>query len=131
MNSLNIAGYIGQDAESRTTQTGTVVTKFSVPVEQGWGDNKKTTWVECILFGKKGTNEPHGLVNYLHKGKFVAVTGELVLDQWEHDGKSYSKVTCIVRDVKLGPGDETKTYEEAGSVKAPAQPLIDDDSIPF
>lgn len=108
-----------------------MVTKFSVPVEQGWGDNKKTTWVECILFGKKGSNEPHGLVKYLHKGKFVAVTGELVLDQWEHNGKDYAKVTCITRDVKLGPGDASETFEPAGSTKEATGGGDFDDDIPF
>jgi len=103
MNVLTIAGYIGSDAEVRVSSGGTAITTFSLPVEQGWGDNKKVTWVRCTLFGKKGANQPHGLTEYLTKGRFVSITGEMVLEEWESKGERKAMVCCIVRDTKLGP----------------------------
>lgn len=41
MNNLTIAGALGRDAETRTTQTGETVTGFSVAVNEG---KDKTTW---------------------------------------------------------------------------------------
>jgi single-strand DNA-binding protein len=138
MNSLNIAGYLGNDAEVRMTPSGTAITTFSLPVEQGWGDNKKTTWVRCTLFGKKGSNEAHGLTDYLTKGRFVAVTGELVLEEWESKGEKHALVSCIVRDTKLGPQPESNRpaprkspQDTAGNDQHHNPPEDFEDDIPF
>jgi len=135
MNVLCIAGYVGNDPVVRVSSGGTAITTFSLPIEQGWGENKKVTWVRCTLFGKKGANQPHGLTEYLTKGRFISVTGEMVLEEWESKGEKHAMVCCIVRDTKLGPesGDNTKSAaaknaeEEVGS--SPAG--FDDDDIPF
>jgi single-strand DNA-binding protein len=122
MNSLNITGHIGQDAETRFAKSGTAITSFSLPVEQGWGDNKKTTWVKCILFGRKDGTE-HGLAQYLKKGRFVAVTGEVVLEQWENkQGEKQAQVSCIVRDLSLGPAKAVEHDSAAPAPRPPATP---------
>lgn len=103
MNVLSISGNLGGDAESRSATTGTVITTFSLPAKSGWGDNEKITWVKCVLFGKKGSNTPHGLSEHLTKGRFVAVHGEMVLDEWEYEGDKYYQVKMVCRDVSMGP----------------------------
>ena len=131
INVLTISGNLGADAEVRTTPTGTAITSFSVPAKSGWGDNEKTTWVKCALFGKKGAATAHGLTQHLTKGRFVTVTGPMELREWEHEGKKYSQVQLVARDVAMGP----PTGETQAPQQSPAAPAQDysqfDDDIPF
>ena len=53
MNKYIFNGNLGRDAEVRTTQSGKVVCRFSVAVQEGYGDNQRTKWVKCSLFGKR------------------------------------------------------------------------------
>ena len=52
MNNLTIAGALGRDAETRTTQTGETVTGFSVAVSNG--KDRDATWFDCSLWGDRG-----------------------------------------------------------------------------
>jgi len=94
MNVLVVSGNIGRDAEVRNAG-GTSVAGFSLAVKSGYGDKAQTVWVDCSLWGKQAES---GLVQYLKKGQFVVVTGEL--GTREHEGKTY--VTLRVNNVTLG-----------------------------
>ena len=94
MNAFTASGNIGRDAEVRNAG-GTSVAGFSLAVKSGYGDKAQTVWVDCSLWGKQAES---GLVQYLKKGQFVVVTGEL--GTREHEGKTY--VTLRVNNVTLG-----------------------------
>ena len=83
MNVFTFSGRIGRDAETGSTQGGTAVCNFPVAVESGYGDNKKTTWVRCALWGKRAEG---GLPQYLTKGAQVVVSGELSTREYEKNG---------------------------------------------
>ena len=94
MNVFTASGNIGRDAEVRNAG-GTSVAGFSLAVKSGYGDKAQTVWVDCSLWGKQAES---GLVQYLKKGQFVVVTGEL--GTREHEGKTY--ITLRVNNVALG-----------------------------
>ena len=94
MNVFTASGNIGRDAEVRNAG-GTSVAGFSLAVKSGYGDKAQTVWVDCSIWGKQAES---GLVQYLKKGQFVVVTGEL--GTREHEGKTY--VTLRVNNVTLG-----------------------------
>lgn len=94
MNVFTASGNIGRDAEVRNAG-GTSVAGFSLAVKSGYGDKAQTVWVDCSLWGKQAES---GLVQYLKKGQFVVVTGEL--GTREHEGKTY--ITLRVNNVTLG-----------------------------
>jgi single-strand DNA-binding protein len=122
MKSLTIAGNIGKDAVTRTTQNGDSVTGWTVAVDDGWGDNKRTLWFDCSLWGKRGEK----LAGYLTKGTKVAVSGEL--STREHEGKTY--LTLRVADVTLqGGGQDRPTEKPGGGSYAGGDDLVD--AIPF
>lgn len=66
-------GRLGKDADLRTTKEGTPVSTFSIAAEVGFGDRKKTLWVDCTIWGKMAES----LTQYLRKGTQIAVSGEL------------------------------------------------------
>lgn len=124
MNILTITGNLGKDA--RTNKAGdTTVANFSVAVRSGYGDNEKTIWVDCSLWGKQAESK---LVDYLVKGQQVAVSGEMGTK--EHEGKTY--ITLRVNAIDLiGKKGDAPAPAAAPPVAAQKAPVIDDQDIPF
>ena len=98
MNVLVVSGNIGKDAVVR--KTGDVsVAGFSLAMKSGYGEKAQTIWLDCSLWGKQAES---GLVQYLKKGQFVVLSGEL--GAREHEGNTY--LTLRVNDVTLGGKSE-------------------------
>ena len=75
MNLGIFTGNLGKTAEVRyTAGANKAVCTFSIAVKAGFGDNAKTFWVRCNLWGKRAEG---GLPAYLVKGQQVCVSGEL------------------------------------------------------
>lgn len=133
MKSIVIAGNIGRDAEVRTTQNGDKITGWTVAVEDGYGQNKRTLWFDCSWFGSRGEK----VAPYLRKGGKITVSGEF--STREHDGKTYLQVR--VNDVTLQSGKQDggssnsnqRSYQEPqGSAPAGGAGRGGfDDEIPF
>jgi single-strand DNA-binding protein len=142
MNVLTISGNIGRDAEVRNAG-GTPVAGFGLAMKSGYGDKAQTIWVDCSLWGKQAES---GLVQYLKKGQFVVVSGEM--GTREHEGKTY--ITLRVNSVTLGGKQEAKPaqpqpqhsqaprpaqsqYNQAPQQQyvASPQPIDFEDDIPF
>lgn len=98
MKNITVAGRLGKDASLRTTQNGDSVLGFSVATDDGYGQNKRTLWFDCSLWGKRAD----ALVQYLVKGTAVAVSGDL--STREHEGKTY--LTIRVNEVTMQGGGE-------------------------
>ncbi len=132
MNVLTVSGNIGRDAEVRNAG-GTAVAGFSLAMKSGYGDKAQTIWLDCSIWGKQAES---GLVQYLKKGQFVVVSGEM--GTREHDGKTY--ITLRVNNVTLG-GKQDGQQQPAPQQRQPQQnyqpqigkaPVVDfDDDIPF
>lgn len=99
INVFTASGRLGNDIDIRYTQNNKCIGSFSLPVESGWGDNKKTSWVTCKLLGERAAK----LSQYLTKGSQVSVTGEFYLDEWEKDGVKHSRPIIVVNGIQLPP----------------------------
>lgn len=137
MNKLCFTGRLGADCEIKSTQSGTTICSFPVSLESGWGDNKKTSWPRCNMFGKKAEGK---LPEYLKKGQEVAVTGELSLENWQgQDGTTKYAMKVNVDSIDLIGGKRDSNYSQQQAPQAPPVPQsggnnFDDDfdsSIPF
>ena len=100
MKQIIIAGNIGRDAVVRRTNAGDAVAGFPVAVEERNGQDKRTLWFDCSLWGKRGD----ALAQYLTKGSRVTVAGDL--STREHEGKTY--LTVRVAEVTLQGGGERR-----------------------
>jgi len=125
MNNWNFTGNLGKNAEVKATQAGKTVCTFSVAVTSGYGDNQKTTWANCAIFGKRAEGK---LPEFLVQGQKVAISGEAQLDEWEKDGVKSSALKVFVNSLDL-IGE--KKLEQAPQQQK--QQLVDnfDDDIPF
>lgn len=107
MKTITIAGRITRDAVTRTTQQGDKVTGFSVAVDDGFGQNKRTMFFDCSLWGKRGDS----LAQYLVKGASVTVAGDL--STRDHDGKTY--LTVRVAEITLQGGKSDGQQRDTGT----------------
>jgi single-strand DNA-binding protein len=134
MKAITIAGNIGKDAVVRTTGQGKKVAGWSVAVDDGFGDSKRTLWFDCALWGERGEK----LAPHLTKGSKVTVSGDL--STREHEGRTH--LTVRVNELTLQGGGQQR---QSGGYEDPQAPLggqgggygggrgdLDDpDSIPF
>ena len=128
MNKLIISGRLTRDAEVRFIPSGTPVMSFSVANNTGFGDNQKTNYFECSLFGKRAEG---GLKDYMVKGQQVVVEGEISLNQYEKkDGTGGASLRVFVNNVELMGGSQQGGAQQGGA--QPNQPAVsDDDDLPF
>lgn len=89
---------IGKDAVTRSTQGGKSVTGFSAAFDTGWGENKKTYWLDVSGWGDRYEK----LAQYLTKGSQVLVEGDI--GTREHEGKTY--LTLNLSELKLLGGKQ-------------------------
>lgn len=65
------------------------VARFTVAVNNGFGENKETAFVDCVAFGK----QVETIKKYFTKGKQVLVKGSIRQNRWEtKEGEKRSKL---------------------------------------
>lgn len=102
MNVFTFTGNLGRDAEVKTVGQHTLC-EFSVAVKSGFGDREQTMWVRCNMWGQRAESK---LVQWLTKGKGVAVTGELSMREYDKkDGTRGYSLEVRVVDVTLTGSD--------------------------
>jgi single-strand DNA-binding protein len=103
-----------KDSElSFTAGKGTARLTFTLAVDDGFGDNKKTYYLPVVVWGKNAEN----LANYLVKGTQVAVSGKITTRSYDNKEGKKVYVTEIVADnydgIKiLSKGQEIKQQAE-------------------
>ena len=77
-NRITLIGFVGHDAETRTTPNGNQYTRFSLATSVSWKENgnpdykTRTEWHRVICWNKLAD-----WAHNLHKGTYVEVEGEL------------------------------------------------------
>ena len=121
INVFTASGRCGQSMEVKYTSGGKAIGQFNLPVETGFGDNKKTSWVTCKMFGERAEK----LAQYITKGAAVTVTGAFQLDEWEKDGVKHSRPCILVNDIQLPPqqqgGQQTQGQPQQPQRQQPQQ----------
>lgn len=105
INRVIISGRLTKDPESRQTQSGSTVTRWSMAVNDRVKNQQTGAWedrpnfIDCTMFGARAET----LADILAKGMQVTVEGRLRWSSWERDGQRRSKVEVIVDEVVLPP----------------------------
>lgn len=97
INKVVLVGRLTRDVDYRELQNGSAVAKFTVAVDDGWGDAKKTYFPSVVVWGKSATS----CSSYLHKGSQVGIVGKLATGSYEKDGRKVY-TTDVVADVVGG-----------------------------
>ena len=113
-----LVGRLGRDAETKDFGGKTCI-KFSVAYDTGYGEKKKTTWVNCSWWGDRAAK----VAQYLQKGTMVEVLGEPSVRAYDKDGTPQASLDLNVSDLKLHGG--------GGDRKGGAPSSKSEDEIPF
>lgn len=126
-------GTLGRDATVNAAGE-TKVINFPVAVNVGYGDKKKTIWIDCSRFGDKV-----GVADFLKKGTRVLVEGEPDIRTYQtKDGKTGASFTLRVTELELLGGEKKgEPAQEPVSTQQPvkqAAPVLGadySDDLPF
>lgn len=109
MNKVILLGNLVKDLEVTVTKNDKLVGKTTLAVNEGFGDNKKTTFVNLTIFGERCDK----LQQYLLKGTGVLIDGKLDINNvQDKEGNWSTYVTVIVNDLQI-----TKFMEADEDVK--------------
>ena len=142
---VTVVGGLGKDPEIRSTPSGKKIASFSVAVDQGYGENKKTEWINVIAWEKLADLAE----KFLKKGKQIALSGSLQTSSWDDKktGEKKYKTEVVARDITFmdsgsRASDSPRQERQAPAPRQQAAPTPrvtttdnpfedDDDSIPF
>ncbi|HCT6901511.1 single-stranded DNA-binding protein [Klebsiella aerogenes] len=138
INTIIVSGNVGKDAVLRVTPNGKHIASFSIPAKTGYGENEKTSWLNCKMFGAMAEKLSSAVV----KGAKVTVSGEFVIEEWtRQDGSTAQTPTILVRDIDLPlrgtfgndkPRQRQVQSQQSSAPKQHSEPPMDfDDDIPF
>ena len=125
INKVILMGRLTRDPEMRHTNSGTPVTTFSIAIDNGYGDNKRTDFVNCLAWNKTA----EFVTKYFTKGKMIIVIGRISTRSWEtQDGKRAYATEVVANEVTFG---ESKTSPQLNTPQTAAQPPMQDDDDDF
>jgi single-strand DNA-binding protein len=119
-------GNLVRDPESRTSNGGTAVTKFTIAIQRRKKDDG-ADFIQCVTFGKLAEN----VAKYTAKGRQVAVLGSIQTRTYDTASGEKRYVTEVVADEvqflgKGSGGGQMGEYGEGGH-----QPLLGDGETEF
>ena len=125
MNSINLTGRLTRDPEARSTRDDATVAEFRLAVQRRrrGGEDRGAVYVDVVAFGGLAGS----IVEYLAKGRQVAVSGRLEHDQWEAEDGSRRQRHKVIADEVEFLGRRREGDDEPQSDSTPA----DGEDIPF
>jgi single-strand DNA-binding protein len=146
VNRVILVGRLGKDPESKFTQGGVQVTRFSLATDEQWTDKsgekqRRTEWHNIVAWSKLGEI----CQKYLVKGKLVYIEGRLQTQSWDdQEGKKHTRTEIRADNMVMlspappGAGAETgggapavRETEQAPAPAPESAPEIGDDDVPF
>ena len=112
MNKFIVTGNLTKDADLKYTPNDKAYSKFCIANNEGYGENKKTNFFNCTLWGKSAEN----LNRFLVKGQKVLITGRIELGKYT-DKEGVERLTTDIIVDSFG-GVEllgNKTQQESGT----------------
>lgn len=130
MNKVFLTGRVTREWEIRATSNGTTIARNSIAVDSGYGDNKRTDFINLTAFGKTAET----LEKYGFKGQKMLIEGRIQTGSYEKDGVKHSTTDIIIdRSEFLSFKDNNTSEEKTGSKEAISgfEALDDSENIPF
>lgn len=120
MNKVILCGNLTKDMDVKIIKGKTkrdndiIVGRFTLAVNEGYGENKKATFIPVTIFNKTVEN----LEQYLIKGTKVNICGKLDIKNEETEDGYKTYVSVIANEIQLlkvaEPQEETNKYRKGG-----------------
>lgn len=140
MNKFLVTGNLVKDSELKfIPSTGMAVCNFTIANNEGWGEKKTVSYLNCTAFGKTAEN----IANYTHKGSKVLIDGKIQIESYQNkENKTVYATNIIVNQIefldKKADGKPTHeqqvdngTFDNAFDDEDIFQPMEDGELPPF
>lgn len=126
MNQVNLIGNLTRDVELRYTTEQKPIARFSIAVNDGYGEKQRTSYIPIVVFGKQAENADR----YLSKGSKVAVNGRIQTGSYEKEGRTIYTTDIIASNIEFLSAKQSENSE-----KKPDEPsgftALSEDEVPF
>lgn len=131
INKCVLMGRLVRDPELRTTESQKSVTNFTVAVDNGYGEDKKTDFIGCVAWNKTAEM----IAKYFTKGRMIALAGRISTRTWEgQDGKKNYVTEVVVNEVSFcdsKPEGQESVTDNQGDDGFVLMGEVDADDCPF
>lgn len=125
INKVILKGNLTKDVELRTTINNKSVVRFTLAVNEGYGDKQRTNYINCEVWNKTAEN----LAKYCGKGSLLLIEGNLRVESYDDKNGSKKSVTkVIVEDLEFL---DTKRKSSAETSVTQAENATEDKEDPF
>ena len=98
MNRVFLIGRVTSKPELRYTRSNTACTNLSIAVDRTYGEDKKTDFINIVVWRKQAEN----VCNYLDKGSLVSVEGRLQQSSYEDkDGNKRNRLDVVAYNIQF------------------------------
>lgn len=105
LNKVLYIGRISNELSLRTTSNGKEYIFFDLAINDSFGDNKNTNFINCIAWNKRAEN----LEKYQKKGNLILVEGKT--ESYKNkDGLTQTR--CVALDIKFLEKKENNNHTE-------------------
>lgn len=131
MNKYIGIGRITKDIELRTTSNNKSLSQFTIAINEGYGEEQRTNYIDCTVWGKQAEN----MSKYCSKGSLIAIEGRLQTGSYEDKEGTKRKTTKVVAESIQFLGNKKEENKE--QVLEESDPFeefgdeISDDDLPF
>lgn len=132
----NSCFFVGRIAEPNVREinkndgTTTVKVDVGLAVQDGYGKNSGTNWVNLEVWGKLA----EVVRDYAPKGSKIGVRAEYKVDSYEKDGEKKTKTVFVVRDLELlntkNESDSLRSNSSQAEKYSEPEVALDDDELP-
>lgn len=135
LNQVQLIGYLGQEVEVKTAQSGNAFCTLSVATDESYKDRdgnwiKRAEWHRVAVFGRQA--EYCG--KYLHKGNLVYVEGSLATRKWTNK-QGQDQYTTEIKAIKIQGLEKPENNGNSGNNQSRGsrqpEPEINYDDVPF
>ncbi len=126
MNKTILMGRLTKDPDTRTTQDGKTVTRYTLAVDRR-GKKDEADFISCVAFGKSAEFAD----KYFHKGMKVLITGEIRTGSYTNkDGQKVYTTDIWVSDQEFCESKKTESHETESEAFLNI-PIGMDEELPF
>ena len=127
MNSVTLMGRLARDPETKYTEGGLAITRFTVATD-AYKKDDPADFHNCTAFNKTAET----IAQHLKKGDGILVNGSLKTSKFESDGQVKYRTEVMVQRFEFTPGRSTvgTQAEKKGTVDVSSID-VDSSEIPF
>jgi len=130
-NLVVLTGRLTADPELKSTPSGKYVTSFTIANDLGYGDNKKTNFINVVAWQKTA----EFVTKHFCKGSAIGITGKIETRQYQDkNGNNRMAFEVVANEIQFIEGKKKDNFDtniDAGNSIEGFAEIGDDGDLPF